>query len=74
MMPTNGRAVLDLHLNNARQTDSDAYADECLTAAAAILGYACAVDHLTPSEYLNELVIVQLIRAQRRNKINAARS
>lgn len=73
MIPDNGRTVLDLHLKNARDTQSEAYAEECLTAAHAILGYACAVDHLTPAQYSNEVLMIQLIRAQRVNRA-AARS
>jgi hypothetical protein len=73
MIPENGRTILNLQLKNARDTESDAYAEECLVAASAILGYACAVNHLTPAEYSNELVMVQLVRAQRKNRA-AARS
>lgn len=73
MIPENGRTILNLHLNNARHTDSSEYAEECLVAASAILSYACAVNHLTPVEYSNELVMVQLVRAQRKNRA-AARS
>lgn len=71
MIPDNGRTLLDLHLKNARDTENDAYADECLTAASAILGYACAVDHLTPAQYSNEVLMIQLIRAQRVNRAAA---
>lgn len=71
MIPDNGRTLLDLYLNNARNTDSDSYADECLASAQAVLGYACAVNHLTPAEFSNEIVILQLIRAQRVNRAAA---
>jgi hypothetical protein len=65
MIPLTGRAILDLHLKNARESSSDPFAEEEFAAAAAILGYACAVDHLTPAEYSSELVMIQLTRAQR---------
>lgn len=68
MIPDSGRTMLDMYMNNARKTDSDAYADECLASASTILGYACAVDHLTPAQYSNEVLMIQLIRAQRTNK------
>lgn len=71
MIPDNGRTLLDLHLKNARNTDSESYAEECLASAQAILGYACAVNHLTPAEYSNELIMIQLIRAQRVNRAAA---
>lgn len=74
MIPVQGRTLLDLHLSNARKSESDSYAEEALAAAAAVLGYACAVNHLTPSEYSNELVMIQLIRAQRLNRARAALS
>lgn len=74
MIPEGARSLINLHLSNARDTASDSYAEEALAAVAAMLGYALAVNHLTPSEYSNELVLVQLARAQRRNAANAPRS
>jgi len=74
MIPEGARSLINLHLNNARLTESDSYAEEALASATAMLGYALAVNHLTPGEYSNELILVQLVRAQRRNAANAPRS
>ena len=73
MIPEGARSLITLHLNNARQTESDSYAEEALATVTGMLGYALAVNHITASEYSNELVMVQLVRAQRKNKANAAR-
>lgn len=71
MIPESGRALINLHLKNAEQTDSNSYAEECLASASAMLGYACACNHLSPSEYSNELVIIQLARARRVNRASS---
>lgn len=73
MIPESGRALINLHMKNADQTESDLYAEECLAAASAMLGYACACNHLSPADYSNELVLINLVRAQRKNRA-AARS
>lgn len=74
MIPEGARSLINLHLNNARKTESNSYAEEALAAATAMLGYALAVNHLSPGEYSEELVLVQLVRAQRMNEVNAPRS
>lgn len=71
MIPESGRALINLHMKNAEQTESDSYAEECLAAASSMLGYACACNHLSPAEYSNELVLIQLARARRVNRAAA---
>lgn len=71
-IPTSGQSMIDLHLNIARTSESDAYAEESLKAAEAMYSYACAVNHISPAQYSTVLVTTNLIRAQRAN--NAART
>jgi hypothetical protein len=71
MIPESGRALINLHMSNAEKTESDSYAEECLAAASAMLGYACACNHLSPADYSNELVLINLARAKRLNRASA---
>lgn len=68
MIPKSGRLLINLQMKGAELTESDSYAEECLAAASAMLGYACACNHLSPAEYSNELVLIQLARAKRVNR------
>jgi len=68
MIPTSGQSIIDLHLNIARTCDGEAYAEESLKTAEAMFSYACAVSHISPAEYSNQLVMTALIRAQRKNQ------
>lgn len=74
MIPKECRDLLDLYLDTARTTDVEASATASLDAAAGMLGYAIARGDLTPQEHSNEWTIIKLIRMQRRNKVDAARS
>lgn len=74
MIPEPGRAMIKLHMDIARNTPSESHAEDSLQTVEAMLSYACAVNHLTPAEYSNELVMTKLVRAQRKNKANAANS
>lgn len=74
MIPEGARSLINLHLANARDTASDSYAEEAMATVTGMLGYALAVNHLTAGEYSNELILVQLVRAQRRNAANASNS
>lgn len=67
MIPAPGRALIDTHLSIARTTESNSFAELALAAVNAMLDYAVACDHLTPAQYSNEVVMLNLIRAQRRN-------
>jgi hypothetical protein len=71
MIPESGRKMIDLHLHIARETPIEDYAEESLKAAEAMFSYACSVNHLSPAEYSNELVMTKLIRAQRKNRAAA---
>lgn len=71
MIPESGQSMIDIHLNIARTTPNEDYAEESLKTAEAMLSYACAVNHLSPAEYANRLVSTQLIRAQRKNNDSA---
>ena len=74
MIPQECRDLLNLYLDTARTTDIEASATASLDAASGMLGYAITRGDLTPQEHSNEWVIIKLIRAQRRNKINAERA
>lgn len=68
MIPHEGRTLIELHMGIARSTEHDGNAEEHLNTVCAMLGYALAVNHLSPAEYSNELVLIELIRAQRKNR------
>lgn len=72
MIPTPGRALIDTHLEIARNTESGTFAELALSSVNAMLDFAVAVDFLTPAQYSNEITVLNLIRAQRKNA--AARS
>lgn len=72
MIPKTARVLIDDHLEQARRTDRDDFAERMLHAAESMLGYALAADHLKPREHANEIVLISLIRAQRRNRVCAA--
>ncbi|MCY1460270.1 hypothetical protein D9M71_778180 [compost metagenome] len=67
MIPESGRSMIEIHLNIARTTTLDDYAEDSLKYAEGMFSYACAVGHLSPAQYHTELVTTQLIRAQRKN-------
>lgn len=71
MIPESGRSMIEIHLNIARNTPLDDFAEDSLKSAEAMFSYACAVGHISPAQYTNELVITALIRAQRQNRGNA---
>lgn len=71
MIPESGRTLIELHMGIARSTPYDANAEDHLDQAGAMLGYALAVNHLSPVEYSNELVLIELVRAQRKNRAAA---
>lgn len=71
-MPVAGRNIIDLHLNNARTTAIDAFAERSLADAAAMQAYAMACGHMTAAEYSNQQVVIKLIREQRRNLTQCA--
>jgi hypothetical protein len=68
MIPASGQSLIDLHLDIAKNTQSDEYAEESLKTAEAMFSYACAANHISPAEYSNQLVMTALIRAQRKNR------
>lgn len=68
MIPESGRSMIEIHLNIARTTTLDDFAEESLETAAAMFSYACAVGHISPGQYTTELVTIDLIRAQRKNQ------
>jgi len=69
MIPDSGRSMIEIHLNIARTTTLEDFAEDSLKSAEAMFSYACAVGHITPTEYANELVSTSLIRAQRKNAL-----
>lgn len=71
MIPKEGRTLIELHMGIARSTPHDGNAEDHLDTVGAMLGYALAVNHLSPAEYSNEIVLIELIRAQRKNRAAA---
>lgn len=71
MIPVSGQSLIDLHMSIARNTESESYAEESLKTAEAMFSYACAVNHMSPTEYSNALVMTKLVRAQRKNRASA---
>jgi len=68
MIPESGRSMIEIHLNIARTTPLDDYAEESLKSACAMFSFACAVGFISPGQYMTELVTIELIRAQRKNQ------
>lgn len=65
MIPREGEALLNLHLEQARKTEREDFAELQLQKASAILGYALCCGHLSPVEYGGRNAEIDLIRAQR---------
>lgn len=74
MIPQECRDLLNLYLDTARTTEAEAAAAANLENAIGMIGYAVARGDITPAEHANEWTTIKLIRAQRRNKINAERA
>lgn len=68
MMPRAGEDLLNLYMQNARETERDDFAELQLQKADAVLAYALACDHIGGVEYGNRLTLLNLIRAQRENR------
>lgn len=68
MIPKTARDLINDHLEQARKTERDDFSERMLHAAESMLAFALAADMLKPREHANEIVMVNLIRAQRRNR------
>lgn len=68
MIPKEARDLIDLHLEQARKSELNDFAERMLHAAESMLAYALAAGHLKPREHGNEIAMISLIRAQRRNQ------
>lgn len=71
MIPKEGNDLIELHMQNAREAEQDDFAEKSLGHVEAILAYALACNHVTCIEYGNRLVLLKLIRAQRKNRAQA---
>lgn len=71
MIPESGRSMIEIHLNIARTTPLEDFAEDSLKSAEAMFSFACAVGYLSPAQYTNELLSTALIREQRKNAIYA---
>lgn len=71
MIPKEGNDLIELHMQNARDAESEEFAENSLGHVEAILGYALACSHITCIEYGNRLTLLKLIRAQRKNRAAA---
>lgn len=64
------RALMNMHLAIARDTESDAQHDEQLNIVKGMIGYAVANGDITPAEHSSEWVLIKLAREQRVNERN----
>lgn len=72
MIPKAARELINDHMDQARKTEREDFAERMLHAAESMLGYALAAGHLQPREHANEIVLISLVRAQRKNRACAA--
>lgn len=70
-IPPEGLSLIDLHMNQARETELDEFAEKMLGNVEAILGFALACSMVSCVEYGNRMSLVKLIRAQRQNRASA---
>lgn len=68
MIPQAARDLINLHKEQALKTELEDFAERMLHAAEAMLAYALAAGHLQVREHANEVVLISLIRAQRKNR------
>lgn len=68
MIPRAGEELLRLHMQQARESERDDFAELQLQKVEAILGYALVCDHIQAVEYGNRITLLKLIRAQRENR------
>lgn len=68
MIPKEGNDLIELHMQNARESDRGDFAELQLQKAESILGYALVCDHIQAVEYGNRITLLNLIRAQRENR------
>lgn len=73
MIPKEGNDLIELHMQNARETEQEDFAEKALGNAEAIFGFALACSMIDCVEYGNRMTLTKLIRAQRKNRA-AARS
>lgn len=71
MIPKEGNDLIERHMQNAREAENEEFAEKALGQIEAILGYALACSHIDCVEYGNRLVLLKLIRAQRKNRASA---
>ena len=70
-IPKEGNDLIELHMQNARETEQEEFAEKSIGHVEAILAYALACNHITCIEYGNRLTLLKLIRAQRKNRASA---
>lgn len=68
MIPKEGNDLIELHMQNAREAESEEFAEKSLDRVEHILGFALACRRLDAVEYGNRLTLLKLIRAQRKNR------
>lgn len=71
MIPKEGNDLIELHMQNARETELEEFAEKSLGHVEAILAYALACNHITCIECGNRITLLKLIRAQRKNRAAA---
>lgn len=71
MIPKEGNDLIELHMQNARETEQEEFAEKMLGNVESILGYALACGHLNCIEYGNRMQLCKLIRAQRSHRATA---
>lgn len=68
MIPAAGHDFIELHLQQARESERDDFAETNLKQVEAILGYALICNHIDSVEYGNRTALLKLIRAQREHR------
>lgn len=72
MIPKEARDLINLHLEQARKSELDDFAERMLHAVESMFAFALAANMLKPREHANEIIMIDLVRAQRKNRICSA--
>lgn len=72
MIPKPALDLLELHMQQARESEREEFAEKMLYGAECMLGCLLTCSHIDAVEYGNRLVLINLIRAQRRTSACAA--
>lgn len=71
MMHAEARHLLNLYMANARDTESDAFADQNFNMALGLICYAAVAGDITPNEHAAHWEMVRLARIERKQSVKA---